>query len=296
MLDSLNKDSINIRDINLTEVSPWLGQPFDPARGLTESDWKEIKIRSNDLALGNVLDLAHAADLRILFPEKDFGLDEESWFSTQELISRRVGIFVGYPLSLSPGYYIFAIQDLANALLVFPERLSQIKNYYSKLKNAAEDKGFNIFEAVKDYKIETKLVNISRIAILSQDDLSSYPQLETFKEEALMFVQILKNKTNLDIFQLNQLANFRIIFPNQELSLPTNEWRSLKNYLEEDIRYARASNDPEAWNSFASLASLVRIIAAQEIKITDHGLELFMPEPKSPLTEETPALPEMRKF
>ncbi|MDO8618662.1 MAG: hypothetical protein Q7R49_01815 [Candidatus Daviesbacteria bacterium] len=47
---------------------------------------------------------------------------------------------------------------------------------------------------------------------------------------------------------------------------------------------------------FTNMVADMKVLAAEEIKITNQGLDLIMSRPKVPITEAIPALPEVRKF
>ena len=52
----------------------------------------------------------------------------------------------------------------------------------------------------------------------------------------------------------------------------------------------------ESWVGYLVLAYALKLLAAEEIKITDQGLEVIMQREKPEFKEETPPIPQTRKF
>ncbi len=84
-------------------------------------------------------------------------------------------------------------------------------------------------------------------------------------------------------------ANLRVIFPHRikDLKLPPNFW--------EEARKELAKLEQLSWPRYTILALNLHILAAKEVKITEDGMELVMPE-KSYQEEQPPPLPEAKRF
>ncbi|MDO8618643.1 MAG: hypothetical protein Q7R49_01720 [Candidatus Daviesbacteria bacterium] len=92
---------------------------------------------------------------------------------------------------------------------------------------------------------------------------------------------------------MTRLAYAKIMFPEEfsQLNLGKDFWSNARPKLQLVRDFGFTFED---WISFA--ASL-RILAADEVQITENGLNLIMPVPSKPsFTSVIPALPEMRKF
>lgn len=74
------------------------------------------------------------------------------------------------------------------------------------------------------------------------------------------------------------------------------EWQNMKNILE-SYREKHKEKGEYYEKAFAMLASRMKILAAQEVKVRENGLEIKMPEKKAPTMEtEGQSIPEIRNF
>ena len=93
------------------------------------------------------------------------------------------------------------------------------------------------------------------------------------------------------IFSLEVVA-MKFLFPEKtsELTLDPGAWDEMKKSLE----YARPilQNQP----GFARMAMVLKLLAAEEVKITENGLEIIMQKEEPEFKEETPPMPQTRKF
>lgn len=87
----------------------------------------------------------------------------------------------------------------------------------------------------------------------------------------------------------DQAICLKIIFPNRvsELNLDEEASQGIKQKL-------KTERGRDWWN-FSGIAMRLKILAAKEVRITDNGLELVMPEKKGFQKEEKPR-PERKKF
>ena len=83
-------------------------------------------------------------------------------------------------------------------------------------------------------------------------------------------------------------ANIRLLFPERfnELNFGLRQWELAKEYL-----YQQQPN----WQVFAWFASVLKILAAEKVEVTDRGIELTMPSKEISDFEPVP-LPETRRF
>ncbi|MDO8618747.1 MAG: hypothetical protein Q7R49_02250 [Candidatus Daviesbacteria bacterium] len=118
--------------------------------------------------------------------------------------------------------------------------------------------------------------------------------------------------------------HFRVLFPNERLFFSDNVWEYMINDFKEgkyvkghvlaqtkimfpdrfeelaysmrDLRNELKGTQVRDYytEDFLDQAFSMKVLAAREVKFTDQGVELVVSKP--PFTEQTPALPEMRKF
>ncbi len=88
----------------------------------------------------------------------------------------------------------------------------------------------------------------------------------------------------------DQAMNLKILFPDRtaELDLNDSAWQGMKEELESD----RRNNN---WGDFTSQATELKILAANEVKVTDQGLEITMRPLESFKSEKKPR-PERKNF
>ncbi|MDO8618665.1 MAG: hypothetical protein Q7R49_01830 [Candidatus Daviesbacteria bacterium] len=289
----------NIHYLNLEEPQGKLELPFDPNRDLTEADWVDMINRlDGHQHIPEYLDTA--AHMRLLFPEKELALDKNLWDRTERQIEDGTQVFWANRDRTTIDYFAI-IQAIANGLQLFPEKTSQFKYFYTDLKNAARNVGFDIFEYLDDVYMgtvsPTKREIFSNIALISQEDLNSYPKLVKYKQDLLTELQdSFEGRGMISNRLLPVVADFRLTFPDEELSIPKQIWEEWKKHFEQRKKLAQGSTSAQDWAELVSISRNLKIIVAQEIRITDHGIELIMPEPKTALSEAIPALPEVRKF
>ncbi|NQV12908.1 MAG: hypothetical protein HQ530_01250, partial [Parcubacteria group bacterium] len=86
-----------------------------------------------------------------------------------------------------------------------------------------------------------------------------------------------------------QAMNFKVLFPDKiaELNLESR-WAQMKERYEQDCQ-------GENWEYATYQAMNLKILAAKEVRITDQGLELVMPEQEN-FKQPTPPRPERKEL
>ena len=98
---------------------------------------------------------------------------------------------------------------------------------------------------------------------------------------------------NWDAFSLRAME-MKILFPEraEELDLNEEAWQGMKKEMES--RHGQRSNF--FWYGFARQAMEMKILVAEEVCVTDCGLEITMRKKKVKHRKQIPPLPEQRKF
>ena len=81
--------------------------------------------------------------------------------------------------------------------------------------------------------------------------------------------------------------------------LNDGSWQIIKNRLEtvaEKLMSKERHESSFGIPHYFNMASKMKMLAAEDIKITDKGIEIKMPENKEPLQSETLSMPEVRNF
>ncbi|MDO8618689.1 MAG: hypothetical protein Q7R49_01950 [Candidatus Daviesbacteria bacterium] len=293
ILESLTSGEINIGNLNIDE--PQRGQEmfFDPEKVITNEDWEFIKV-----ALYNTVEvrnyLQRAAHLKILFPEreKDLKLEEENiWERTGNQIVSTIGSFKETSGNISKiSLYHDAVGLMAADCILFPEKARQIKNLYSEIERLAVADGFfnrSLFPLPADQQDQL----YANSAIVSRESLrllrfNHQEDRKTIWEREIGLVGRLapiEGNGRVEIF-IGSSARFRLTFPDHPLKISQEMWVEMKKQLN--------ILKPNTW-LFVELACYMKILAAEELRITDQGID-FIKHPSFQV--QSPKLPEMRKF
>ncbi|MDO8618658.1 MAG: hypothetical protein Q7R49_01795 [Candidatus Daviesbacteria bacterium] len=285
MLETLTQT--NIGALNLPELihEDRSGLPFDPYKDLTLEDWGKIKqgIHSAETLSDYI---TYRGQARILFPEREneLGLSDDIW--------SKIHVFLGIQTAESIYSSARGVEMLANALLAFPKRAAEIKVFSELIRSS---KNHHIMNSSRAGRFDVPTW-VSDLALISPEDLPSYPGLEAYKQSQLeVFEDTFDGRFSEAAYRsILPAARFRLVFPDHQLNISPEAWRVIREYF----TYAKSREDtPEFnWRQKTNLFFSLKILAAEEVRITDQGLELVMPQAQAKLTEEVPALPEMRKF
>ncbi|MDO8618667.1 MAG: hypothetical protein Q7R49_01840 [Candidatus Daviesbacteria bacterium] len=309
MLDSLDSKNTNIHDLNIEEPKPTVSEPmFDPEKDIPENIWGTLEMLvdnelgqfKNDLnAWKDYFDTA--TNIALLSPKRKglARIDEAISYGLPEVFQDG---------SNSEAEIIKALGQVA--IIDIPSR--QLFNRFvgNSLMGVLWD---SLGDEVKETRAKVFVdweVNSSRLINFLEDGAAakvcSPEKFETISSfyDAELFGLI---KDNIDLaknkFQQDEEPNFireqaaftslaRILYPDRFRTIQPNpeDWNRFHETFTELGRLTR-------WKDYLRLAVDLKILAAEELKFSEErGLEIILADPKKPLVEEIPALPEVRKF
>ncbi|MDO8618645.1 MAG: hypothetical protein Q7R49_01730 [Candidatus Daviesbacteria bacterium] len=290
MLESLRQT--NIGSLNLEEPR-MLDIPFIFERDITNRDKesliKSYNARHKKIDGENYDDMSRsilAKHIKILFPESMNRLKylDEDWRAvTYYLQDPEVRYMHENPnRNIDDMNWIDVVdaamnmqEQLPTVGILFPERISEIDP--KALAFYKENTNRQVSSFPDDY-LTSKLLSL---------DLGL--NFDAVAMKKMTWRQEKYRKSNIEYWAY-VYSSLKIIYPEFESYWNVNmsEWRKLKRSL----NFLRGND----WFKFASLASSMKILAAEEVNITDQGLELTMPQVHEPFNLNMPALPEVRKF
>lgn len=280
MNTKLETDTINIKNLIVEEPT---NTPIelDLEKMLQEEDWEDIKERfeqtivTNRERLGTIFrNIYFAAELKLIAPQRlsILNVDQYLEMAQEELRS------LNFPNSILAFYFA-----------------SEAKQLYGKDKldiNISETDKDKWRHEIEDHKgtINGYINSILTFRILQpQESVESYVSEDGWK----------KIKTAIESKEgsafLHNIAFFsvvaRLLYPNRfsELNINQGDLRSIY----ENILQAKERKN---WDLFAELAWCLKILTADDVRVTDDGIKLInQPKPSKPLSVAE-ALPERRKF
>ena len=304
-MPGFNPENINIHDLTIEEPEEKQEAVFDPERDITKEDWQKMKEK-----LERLRDSGHwslfaktAAEMKTLDPSLDIPLDEKTWEGIEDdLRDTREDVFEKKEPDMAPywGFFIRAmrIKTLDPSRDIYPE-LNKIELKESK-------------KELKELGRSGTAIAFGRLAIPikalgAKVDISQYEAPWHRMLEELNYYR--KSKIGYgsqDFIQQDfiELATYmKILHPEKvhELMIGEDEWEKMKTLLEK-IRTVKENNQglppprKEARMTFSELAMAMKILAAEEVKITESGLKITMPEKKEDLENKILPLPERRDF
>ncbi|MDO8618670.1 MAG: hypothetical protein Q7R49_01855 [Candidatus Daviesbacteria bacterium] len=291
----------NIHYLNLEEPKLLSKEISDPSKEITDQDWQQIKEGlefPTEISSGISRYIRGVVELKVLFPDRDLDLDTQTWVRAKQMMDLGVLTFSSVR-NVFASDFNEAVISIANVMQLFPEKSEEIRSYYQKLKEEAKKRNFDIARELKLFyhpETEDELDYLSSVALIAPEDLSSYQQqLQTSKPGfSRVIVGQVEFLESLDIAR--EIIGFRTIYPKENINLTKQLWQVLENRLKDEQKLAREAKEPTNWANFARIACMLKLLLAEEVKVTNHNVELIMPEPKPSFKEEIPALPEVRKF
>jgi len=249
---------------------------FDPERDISKEDWEKIKedlekMRENK-DWRNFSELAKNAV--ILFPErkKELHLDEEVWKTLKELWEEN-------PEELN--WFYFSSKAITIRSL-FPERIDELnlgEGVWEKMKE-----GLEVWRTNKNWlRFFSQAVGMMFFSPEKTEELNLNEEAWKAEREMLEYYQD-KNLSKDFGYIYSHLENIKqaiILFPEKvrELGLLNEDiWNEIKGVMED-----RRPSDPEGFKNsdiFTRWAVAMKILAAEEVKVTDKGLEITMRKPK----------------
>ncbi len=175
---------------------------------------------------------------------------------------------------------------LTKAKALFPNKFSELtiaENWPSMKEEIAENQSINTPGSWHDFFSQARAMKI-----IAPDKVSDLGLNENAWNKIKSSLERNRREKRWSDFAW-VAEQIRILFPERtsEIKLDKEAWTGMKNELKKD----RETKD---WYLFASHASKMKTLAAKEIKFTDHGLELIMPERENFKPKTTPR-PERRK-
>ncbi|MDO8618681.1 MAG: hypothetical protein Q7R49_01910 [Candidatus Daviesbacteria bacterium] len=270
MLETL--DQTNIGNLNLTEPKT-LDYFFDTEKEITEKDWdlmqeyisSETHLTESWLAVTFIARLL-ATDQRIIK-----GINGKRW----EEVERH--LVLSTPRLVADRNFLFS---LAQAKVVFSQL--DLQDHISNIYNNNPESLMDLSDMTSD--ITGYLTYSSAMAILSGQPVKLNDEIREKAE---------RDCKEYDIYsQAYYLSLARLSDPSFKPNLDQEDWLRMKGAFRTGMQTAE--------NRLASLAGTLaasmKILAAEEVKLTPRGIELIMPDPKPDFRNFIPSLPEMRKF
>lgn len=251
--------------------------PFDPERDITDNDWKGmtealVKVREemdiSPYGYSEYLQLLHR--MRVLCPKK-FSMIDSSMLPKEKDFDFISGYnkkqMLGYALERTEGF-TYAHQYMTEASLLLRQA------FPDKTQPWDEKKLQQTYQSIVEYnnsKVSYDLGMLARLNILFPNWIS-----ENFLNEHNTKRENVQSSINTNFYILSaekimeDEANFRILTGDNNHRL---DWDIIK----QAINSARTEGRNR---TFARLCELAMILAAEEVKITDKGLEINMRKPE----------------
>jgi hypothetical protein len=289
-IDTFGDKKIRIQDLMLHEPGKKIELPFDPRRDVPDVVWDRVKdfftfatinIHEGEITPGMLPIMTSNAKL-VAGEEADRipQIDRVQW----ELIDKTLD-----KLNREEGWYSYL--HILNAVKnADPER--------------GEDSRYNTDE-ITDQKIKDHVNGLSDDQ--ARDYLSIVAAYNTLNPEKKIHVSDEKWKSikNSAFFQRGEffwlntyqsaetLANVKLIDPKKidHLDIPEIPWDRLKGDMSDQLR----AQSSFGVYTYMLLASRMLILEAEEIKLTENGMELKMPGAAKEIHKEA-SVPEVRKF
>jgi hypothetical protein len=290
MIDTFGDKRISIQDLMLNEPGKKVELPFDPKRDVPDVVWDRVKdfftfatvnIHEGEITPGMLPIMASNVKL-VTGEEKDRvpKIDRVQW----ELIDNTLD-----KLQKEEGWYSY-LHVLNAVKIADPER--------------AEESRYNTDE-ITDQKINEHVNGLSDDQV--RDYLSIVATYNTLNPDKKIHVSDEKWKSvkNSAFFQRGEffwlntyqsaetLANVKLIDPKRidRFDIPEIPWDRLKGDMADQLR-ARSSFGVY---TYMLAASRMLILEAEEIKLTENGMELKMPGAVKEILKDA-SVPEVRKF
>ncbi|MDO8618669.1 MAG: hypothetical protein Q7R49_01850 [Candidatus Daviesbacteria bacterium] len=310
MLDSLENNKTNIHNLNIEEPKPRVFEPtFDPDRDIPADAWENIgKVVGYRLERFQNFPSEWASYLRIvsevalLSPERKdiLHFSEATTFGLSDAINNSHA-YENKVIALGQ----IAVIDSRSKRL-FGNLLGVNEQFYPNwdlvgrdIKEQREKVGEKWLEDVEEgYKITSLLITGMGAKLYSPEKFKEFESHfdDNFFNLISTELNYLKYGLELPVLLVEGYARLmalgRVMYPDKYPAIKPeqDDWEQFNNELK---RLAGA----EEWDNYVTLALHMKILAAGELEFSEErGLEIIPSDPKKPLTEEIPALPEMRKF
>ncbi len=272
---------INVKDLEMPERLPQL-IPFDPERDLTPEEIKGIRdtISWTDYYEETPFSLPFSFSMKPksmdtvfnLLKRKAQDIDVESWVGVSEHSARK---------DLEK-----AVTILAKIRLLFPNRFDQVKFQRSSLRDLYLRNFINsaLIEPSKFFKFKVLFPDYE----ISDNTWEQFKN-SNFSEEFYDAARINPSRAS---FLIDDLAYFRLFAPDKYATLPKPDeqiWNNAK------VRVKELSREPFLL-PFLSRVETMTVLAADEARLTENGVEIVMRKPHDELVQANTPVPEERSF
>ncbi|MDO8618688.1 MAG: hypothetical protein Q7R49_01945 [Candidatus Daviesbacteria bacterium] len=268
MLETIIGNVINIGNLNLEEPKP-RNNLFDVEQVVTDDKWQQMLAELHDPLNISLAFIELGRAMKILYPDRNLGTTPNEWQKTKDYIgSHRLGLGETARV-LSATKMTFDDADIQE----------DIKELTGLLWEDAP--GLNLLLSTSDLVQYLELA--PDLAILFPNKLELREGISAaFKN----IDQALPERYRNTYTKVYYMAKARLISSQYKPEFSVRDWKKMQDEL------FRQKNIDE----FCYMAACLKILAAEEAKITESGIEITMPQNKSDLIQVILALPELRKF
>lgn len=297
----MDQKRINIHELAIEEPQKESELPFDPERDITDRDLEVVErvlekyldpdyINKEGLFTVGVA-LATLENVKI-FALKKFQEILESkrteleyaWNVCKEKIEKNIN-----DPDRRPEW--FAVIGTAVSMMeVFPERKSELgldEKIWSGMKGH-----LSFLEENEDWDNFVRQAQAIMILFPQKNEWINTTVEDNF---SIIYELLKRSKREKEWVTYITIANaIKVICPEKMkyLTLDTEDWKSIVDILDDDrSRYDTLREN----NDFSWHAGCITVLAAKDVRITDHGLEVIFDKSKD-ISGNTPSLPETKKF
>ncbi len=267
---SFNPDRINIHELTIEGPEKQAELPFDVERDITKEDWEKLRdgLEKNRQESNWYGYSSRAMQMKILDPSQVLNLDQHVWNGMKETLEvhRRNREWYGYSTRAMQMKILDPKRDLNIDRAAWQGMTDTLEGYRKT----------NMWDDFSQLAMDIKILDPKQD--LGLDPVAWKAMVATLETS--------KVGGHLDAWRAMEL---KIIDPNQDLNINASVWREMKDRLEEFRREDSAYD-------FSWQAMAMKILVAEEVKVTENGLELTMPEKKGSFNADIPPIPEIKKF
>jgi hypothetical protein len=250
-------ERMNIRRMHTLEKREGTNIPFDPERDLTPDDWQGMyrEVQAQEKARRTYTYLVTGSQLKTLRP--------------QEKIKYSASVLGNFFTSRIRNRDWDGYTNIAAALKIIDPSY--------QLPFAVENKAA-LREATKwtvDPKVMAKLTLIDPEFKISDD---TFQHIRNNEE---------KERGRTEYYK--KMANLRIASGGKAIPLNEMDWKHMRQILE---TYRLAAVPDGKYDEFAEFASSMKVLAAEEVKVSDKGLEIIMQKSKTEVAGDSRKQPE----
>lgn len=274
----MKSERINIHELTVDEPERQSELLFDPERDLTKEDWQMIK---DDLEKSRRVEdwasfLSTAVHIKILNPQFDLGIDQKAWEGMRNMLNawkenatfeNRWEVFLSRSADMK-------ILDPTLDLNLDQADWQRIRDILKKTV---------IWDIFSRRAVEVRLLDHDYDLNLDQNDWRDIQ--DTLKKY--------RRDKNWGYF-CSHAANVKILDSKIDLGLDKEAWQGMRDKLE--WYRERCKNGNESLGVFSDHAREMKILAAEEVKVTDKGLEINMRKDKKDTLSDVLPMPEAKQF